>query len=179
MTIMKTSSEQKTPVILFELLDKKHRRNNFDCGNEALNQFIKSFALQNQKKQVSNTFVAFYPDAPNTILGYYSVSSGSLKYDDLPEEIQKKLPKYPIPMILMGRLAVDVSTQGQGIGQKLLMDAFRRAFFAAKEIAAAAVVVNAKDEKAKAFYQKYGFRELTNDPLTLFITMKEISMIIQ
>lgn len=178
MITMKTSTEPEKPVILFDLLERKHLRNDFDCNNDDLNTFIQKLALQYQKRQITNTFIAYDPKNPSRILGFYSVNSGSIKNEDFPGEIGRKLPKHPIPVILVARLAVDVTRQGKGIGKLLLFDALRRALNAANEIAANAVIVNAKDDNAKAFYEKYGFRELNNNPLSLFITMKEIEQVV-
>jgi len=175
MNTTKTTSAQKKPIILFSRLTRKHRRNEFDCGDDVLNQFLQQFALQNQKKHIANTFVAVTPADIEKILGFYSICAGSLQRTDFPENLAKKFPKYPIPTILIGRLAVDVTTQGQGVGQMLLFDALRRAFYGAKEISAVAVIVHAKHNKAKAFYEHFGFRELTANPLALFIPMKTIA----
>jgi len=157
---------------VLEILIKKHDRSNFDCGEPDLNQYLKKFARQNIEKNLSKTFVAIVP--PNKIIGFYSFSAGSVGFETLPQELYKNLPKYPIPIVRLSRLAVDKTVQGKGLGEGLLMDAFQRCVNFSKEIGIFGLIVDAKHEKAKKFYLQYGFHELTNQPLTLFIPTKTI-----
>ena len=146
----------------------------FDCGKPSLDTYLKSYALQNQKKNISPTFVALYPGS-NRIAGYYTVSSGSVAFEVLSKEQQKGLPKYPIPVVHVGRLAVDQTAQGQRLGEVLLMDAMRRAKrVATSELGICGVEVNALDEQARTFYLKYGFTELADDKLHLYLPMNVI-----
>ncbi len=102
------------------------------------------------------------------------MSSGQIEFGDLPSELKKKLPRYPIPIMRIGRLAVDRSVSGQGIGEALLVDALQRALDASEKIGIFAIIVDAKNESAKSFYKKYGFIELTNKPMVLFILISTV-----
>lgn len=155
------------------ILNKQHERDSFDCGELALNNYLKQYASQHAKNNVSRTFVAEANNA-RQVLGYYTLSAGSLTFDNMPSRIQKKLPKYPIPVVRVGRLAVDKQAQRSGLGEYLLMDALRRCVMVTNEIGIVGVVVDAKHEKAKSFYLKYGFCELMNAPLTLFLPIQDI-----
>jgi predicted GNAT family N-acyltransferase len=152
-------------------LNNQHDRSNFDCGDSALNNYLKTLASQHIKTNISRTFVATTLVNSAKILGFYTLSAGSIAFDSLPD----KLPKYPIPIIRIGRLAVEKQLQGQGVGEYLLMDALHRCASHAKEIGIYGVVVDAKHQKAKNFYLKYGFVELTKSPLTLFVSIKDIT----
>jgi GNAT superfamily N-acetyltransferase len=149
-----------------------HDRNSFDCGVNELNAFLKQHANQNQSKNISTTYVtvvAVSSDDRKKIYGYYTLSAGHIQCDQLPENIKSKLPKYPIPIARIGRLAVDNDHKGQGIGGFLLHDAFANVLSIADKMGVYAVVVDAKNDDAKAFYKKYGFNELQDSELTLFL----------
>ncbi len=153
----------------FHPLDKSFDRTKFDCGSDLLNQFLKSKARQNQTAGFNRTFVAISSDDPKkTVLGFYSLSMGEVDLSSLPESLQKKLPRHPVPVARMGRLAVDKSTKGQGLGKLLMVDAMIRIREASKLVGVYALLVDAKDDSAKAFYKKYGFIEFIDDPMTLF-----------
>lgn len=152
-----------------EPLSPTHDRAAFDCGEPSLNDFLKRFARQNDDKGLGRTYVAVLPDG-SKIYGYYTVASGAVRFDTMPE----KLPRYPIPVIHLGRLAVDVSTKGQGLGRILLIDALKRAASIAKQLGIYAVEVYALNDAARAFYLKYGFTPLLDDELHLYLTMKAI-----
>ncbi|EDN67804.1 GCN5-related N-acetyltransferase [Beggiatoa sp. PS] len=160
--------------LLKKELTKKHTRTTFDCGESTLNDYLKKFALQNAKNNVSKTFVVVSPNTLENILGFYSLSAANIDVESLPLDIRKKLPRYPIPMARLTRLAVDKSMQGQKLGEFLLIDSLQRCVKLAKEMGIFGVLVDAKHEKAKHFYQKYGFREIINQPLTLFLPIKTI-----
>jgi predicted GNAT family N-acyltransferase len=158
----------------FEEISNKHDRPLFDCGVPALNDYLKRFAQQNHKKNISLTFVATLTDSPRTILGYYCVSMAQIEFDSLPTPFAKGLPRYPVPAMRIGRLAVSLEARGKGVGRDLLMDAFHRALEAAKSVGVFAIVVDAKDETAKNFYKKYQFTELLDHPKTLFILLSTL-----
>lgn len=162
---------------IVNLLNNEHNRTHFDCGEIVLNDYLQKLAGQHSKSNISKTFIATTSDDPEKILGFYTLSTGSITFDSLPQQF-KKLPKYPIPILRIGRLAVDKSWQGQGIGEYLLMDALNRSATHAKEIGMIGVVVDAKHEAAKNFYLKYGFCELNNSPLTLIIPTQDITITI-
>lgn len=155
-------------------LNSKHIKTAFDCGEAALNNYLQQFASQHAKSKVSKTFVATSLDESEKVIGFYTLSAGSIAFNHLPDELQKKLPRYPIPVARIGRLAIDKSVQKQGLGKHLLMDALYRCARLTEEIGITGVVVDAKHEKAKLFYQQYGFTELSNLPLTLFTPIQTI-----
>jgi len=154
---------------LIESLSPSHDRTAFDCGEPTLDDFLKRFARQNDEKGLSRTYVATLPGEPK-IYGYYSISSGAVRFSTMPE----KLPRYPVPVIHLGRLAVDVSTKGQGLGKILLLDALRRAASVSDQLGIYAVEVHALNEVARDFYLKYGFTSLLDDKRHLYLTMKAI-----
>ncbi len=157
-----------------EILSNQHNRSVFNCGDAALNDYIQKYALQDIKRNIGRTFVVVQEDAQEIILGFYTICAGSINFENLSPNL-KKLPRYPIPITRIGRLAVDISMQGKGIGEYLLMDGLHRSMgLADAQLGIFGVVVDAKHEKAKRFYNKYGFIELTNSPLTLIITIQQI-----
>lgn len=158
-----------------EKLSSFHDRHGFDCGVPDLNNFLSKLAGQYQKRNIAQTFVAV-PAGQSRVEGYYSLSSGAVECDELGEEQRRHLPRrLPIPVVLLGRLAVDSSVQGHGLGSDLLMDAMHRSLRLAKEIGIAAMVLNALDRKARRFYQQFGFVSLPRDHLHLYLSMKEIA----
>lgn len=167
-------------VLTIELLDsERHNRLAFSSGNDSLDSYIRKFASQDLKKKVTTVFVLI--DSPSTdIIAYYTLSSYTLDINDLNETFAKSLPRYPLlPGILLGRLAVDSSHQGQGLGEAILIDAMKRALRTTKQIASVAVIVEAIDEKAVTFYQKYGFQEFKEYPFKLYLPVKEIEELCQ
>lgn len=159
--------------IIFRRLEKSDDRAGFDCGVESLSVFLKKFARQNQRLSIGITYIATYPD-DNTILGYYTLSAGDIQFKNMPTSLSKKLPKYPIPIARIGRLARNISVKGQGIGTLLLMNAFERVLKVSYELGINGIEVDAKDENAKNFYQSFGFEELLDDELHLYISLKVI-----
>ena len=158
-------------------LHKQHNRTQFDCGELELNTYLQKFARQNDENYLSKTFVAVSLDQPEEVIGFYSLSAGSIEFDTLPANLYKKLPRYPIPVVRLTRLAVDKKHQGQGLGQSLLMDALTRYVKLSKEIGILGLIVNAKHERAKQFYLKYDFQELAIHSLTLFLPTRSIMAI--
>lgn len=166
---------KKKPSYSIEPLARRHGRENFSCGNEELDRYLKHQANQDAKRKVAAPFVLVEKTKPQ-VLGYYTLSSYGILVEDLPEEIIKKLPRYPvIPATLLGRLAVDVNFQKQGLGELLLMDALYRSLNQANIIGSSAVVVEAKDKKAVAFYTKFNFLPFKECTHRLFLPMKTIS----
>lgn len=161
-------------LIIEQLNTSLHDRKSFDCGVDELNIFLKQHANQNQSKNMSQTYVAVSVDDHKKIYGYYALSAGHLECDQLPETVKAKLPKYPIPIAHIGRLAVDKDYKGQGIGGFLLHDAFTNVLSIADKMGVFAVVVDAKNDDAKSFYGIYGFTELQDSELTLFLPLSTI-----
>lgn len=158
--------------IQIEALNKCHHRDIFDCGIDALNLFLKKYAFQNQKNHINKTFVAVDKsgaDNKKEILGFYSLSTGQLNCSELPAN--QKHPKYPVSIARLAKLAVDLKQQGKGVGGFLLHDALQKIKLASEMVGIFAVVVDAKDNLAKSFYQRYGFAALEHTELTLFLPM--------
>ena len=152
-------------------LNATHDKATFNSDSEPLNRYFKEQASQDIKRRVSACFVAISQD--NKIVGYYTLASASVLLSDLPESLLKKLPRYPtVPAVRMGRLAVSTQYKGQGIGAVLLADALLRS--ASNEIAAYALIVDAKDTKAAAFYQHHGFMLLVVNPMRLFLPLADL-----
>jgi len=159
----------------FELLGA-HDRAAFSCGIEALDNYIKKQASQDVKKKAAVLYVATTDG--KTILGYYTLSQYSVQLDQIPIEISRKFPKYPVvPATLLGRLARTISAKGHGVGELMLLDALYRAVKMSEQIASAAIVTDAKDQKAMEFYKKYGFIELPKVERRLFLPMETISKV--
>lgn len=158
-------------------LDAAHDRAGFDGGSEPLNRYLREQATQDIRRRIAACFVALIdgPEGPR-IAGYYTLASASLVLADLPASTSKKLPRYPtVPAVRMGRLAVDLEFKGQGLGGALLADALHRA--ARSEIAAFAMVVDAKDDAATAFYKHHGFIALPDSSLTLFLPLATVQQL--
>jgi GNAT superfamily N-acetyltransferase len=141
-----------------ELETKQHDRAGFDCGVGALNRYLKHLAAQHRTKGIATAFVVVDSAEPAKILGYYSLSAAALLFDRLSDADRKGLPTYPIPAVRIGRLAAALSARGQGIGELLLQNAIKRVLLSRAALGVYAVVVEAKDASAEAFYRKYGFR---------------------
>ena len=159
-------------------LDRQHDRKSFDCGENSLNQYLHRYANQDIRRRVNRVFVASPPDAPRQVIGYYSLSAGNLDATALPESFRRRLPKYPVPVVLLGRLAVAESRQRIGLGSILLADALQRIAQASQVMAVYAVVVDALNDQAAEFYQQFGFVPLPSQPLKLFLTMDFISTLV-
>lgn len=153
-------------------LDKLQDRVSFDCEVEPLNDYLKKYALQNQKKDAARTYVATTDE--NRVIGYYTLVFGSVSIDDATPEISAGLGKYPIPVILLARLAIDKGEKGKGLGRFLLRDSLLRAVRASEIAGLRAFVVHAKDEPAKAFYEKFGFQRSAHNEFHLFLKMSDI-----
>jgi len=153
-----------------------HSRVAFSCGNPSLDRYLREQASQDVKRRLASAFVITAKDDPKTVLAYYTLSSRELKLDQLPSEIAKKAGKYGyVGVTLLGRLAVAEKCKGTGLGSLALMNALHRSLAAAKEVASWAVFVDAIDQDAASFYRKYGFLELPEDKLRLFLPMSTIA----
>ena len=156
-------------------LDTSVDRSGFECGVEPLNRYFRTQVSQDIKRRITACFVA--TDLKNQIAGYYTLASASVLLADLPDAVIQKLPRYPsVPAVRMGRLAVDQSFKGKGLGAALLADALTRA--ARAEIAAFAFVVDAKDKRAADFYAHHGFISLPEKPLLMFIPLATVKGLI-
>ena len=161
-----------SPVI--EPLGSHHVRAAFSCGNEDLDRYFHRLAGQDLRRKVAVPFVLIEPTASN-IAGFYTLSALSVRIGEFPESITRKLPKYPVmPATLLGRLAVDRRYRARGYGGLLIMDALRRRLRQSLTIGSIAVVVDAKDEPARSFYQRHDFVAFSNQPRRLFLPMAKI-----
>lgn len=155
-------------------IEKKHKRDAFNCGYPVLNEYLKKYARQNHQKGIAKTFVAIREDGGFKVDSYYTVSASVIEFKSLPESYQSKLPAYPIPAVLIGKLAVDNPVKGQGLGGELLADALYRIIRASGEIGIFVVRVDAIDDKAKDFYLKHEFIPF-QDKLSLFLPLETIA----
>ncbi len=156
-----------------EPLGRSHVRDRFDCGQPSLDDFLRALVTQYEKRNLGRTYVAVRGSDPR-VLGYYTIASSALAFEALPSKIAKKLPRHPVPAVLIARLAVDRSAQGQRLGEKLLLDAFARCLELSERLGIHVVVVEAIDEQAKAFYEKYQFIALLDRPLHLYLPISTV-----
>ena len=175
MSEKKSSSLQDTvnlqELLLSDWIELGHDRTKFDCGIGALNEFLHKYALQQSKKGVSTVYLLVDRRDGADILGFYSLSAAQVEVTRLSAVAQKKLPRYPIPCFRMGRLACAAEHQGKGLGGILLGLAVARCLQARKQVAAYALLVEAKDELAAQFYAHYGFTAFHDAPLSLYLAL--------
>jgi len=157
----------------FEPLSDIHNRGDFSCGEEALNLYLHQFASQDMRRELARTFI-IRKAGNNIVFGYYTLCSGGIPVVELPDKLKKKLPKFPIPIVRLARLAVDKQQQSKGYGELLFMDSLYRASLAGESMGIFGMVIDAKHEKAKLFYEQYGFESLSNNPLLLFASLKNL-----
>ncbi len=157
--------DELRPIVL---LTSAQDRTQFDCGIHALNDYLKRFALQNQKKGIVRNYVGC---RGTCVVGYYSIAYGSVVSSDAPAALTKGIGRYPIPVMILARLAVDTAEQGRGLGQALLKNALLRTLQAAEIAGLKAILVQAKDTPAVQFYAKHGFIPAPNDPFHLFFPL--------
>lgn len=150
------------------------KKDPFNSGNPELDMYFKQYAQKNDRDGIAKTFVAFSQEG-SQIVGYYSCCTGVLQREDLPADLRERLPRYPIPAILIAKLAVDRSMQGRGLGKQLLFHALARAIDVSRIVGVYGVRVDAIDENAKEFYQKFGFLECQETALSLFMLMNTIT----
>jgi GNAT superfamily N-acetyltransferase len=156
-------------------LNREHLLDRFDCGKEPLNRFLKRQAWNSQQANSAQTYVLAKELA---VLGYYSLAAGYVAHDDATERVKKGQARHPVPVILLARLAVDQSLQGKSVGPALLKDALLRAASAADIIGARSVLVHAKDDNAKGFYEHFNFEPSPSDPYHLLLIMKDLLRIV-
>lgn len=158
-----------------ERFDKSHHtRAGFECGKPTLNDFLHKYATQYEKRNVGRTYVATR-NGETQVVGYYTLATGKLLVEDLPESAAKQLPRHPVPVVKLARLAVDSSIQGQGLGAVLLRDAMRRVLEVSEQVGVHSVVVDAIDEPAAKFYERFGFHTLPEQPLKLLLPLSALA----
>ena len=155
-------------------IDRSHDTASFDCGVAPLNEYLKKYALLNHQNRSARTYVAM---RGNRLAGYYTLAAGSVSRNEVPPRVAQGLGQYPVPVTLLARLAVDDSEKGKGLGRGLLKDAVLRALQASEIMGSRAIVTHAKDEAAKAFYQKFNFVPSPINDLHLYLLMKDVRAI--
>jgi predicted GNAT family N-acyltransferase len=161
-----------------EALSRRHARDGFSCGSEPLDRYLRQQARQDADKRVAAPFVLVEPPDAE-VLGYYTLSASVVEVSEVAAGLAKKLPRYPhLPVTLIGRLAVHQRLKGQGGGAFLLMDALHRSLSHSAQIAAMAVVVDAKDDIAAAFYRHFDFQTLKRDPRRMYLPMKDVAALL-
>jgi GNAT superfamily N-acetyltransferase len=154
-----------------EKLRFEHDTESFDCGKPELNRFLRRFAFVNQRASLARTYVLC---REKTVIGYYSLTVGQVDHKDAPRRIVKGTGRYPVPLVILARLAVTRSEHGKGFGSALLKDALKRTVQAADIAGVRALFVHAKDEEARAFYERFDFRPSPTGPYHLFLLLKDI-----
>jgi GNAT superfamily N-acetyltransferase len=158
-------------------LTKAHDRAGFDCDNPELNRYLRQQARQDAERHVAAPFVLVQPGS-NAVFGYYTLSASVIAMAELSPELMRKLPRYgQLPVILLGRLAVDAHAKGQGVGEFLLVDALRRSWQHARQLGAMAVTVDAKDAQAESFYRYFNFLPYQLTPLRLYLPMRHVAQL--
>jgi GNAT superfamily N-acetyltransferase len=160
-----------TAPLRIEKLRHDHAVGAFHCGREELNRFLKRFALANQQAGAAQTYVAL---AGEELIGYYSLAVGEVAYERAPARLTKGLAHHPVPIMLLARMAVSTTWQNRGVGAGMLKDAMRRTLQAADIAGIRAFVVHAKDDRARTFYEHFGFLPSPTDPLHLFVLIKDL-----
>lgn len=158
---------------VIEKLSRRHDRAAFDCGHPSFDDWLRLRAGQYEKKDLARTYVAVRTGEV-VVVGYYAIAAHRVSYEALTEDQAKGLPRIDVPVLLLGRLAVDRGAQGQGLGSLLLVDALRRAHHLSDQIGFRAVEVDAIDDAARAFYLRFGFASLADDPRHLYLQVQAI-----
>ena len=163
-------------LLRIEKLQGAHNVQSFDCGQEDLNRFLGRHALQSQQASAATTYVAL---VETEIIGFHTLVFGQVEYADAPERLTKGLARHPIPVMLLARLAVSTPWQGKKIGAGLLKDAMLRTLQAAEIAGLRAFVAHAKDDKARAFYERFDFVPSPTDPFHMLILLKDVRVALQ
>lgn len=158
-----------------EKLGRHHDVSGFICGEEALDRFLQRFALSNQLANGSQTYLALDGEE---VIGFYSLVVGAVEHEAAPERLRKGLPRHPVPVMVLARLAISTARQGQGLGKWLLKDAILRTLQVADIAGLRALVVHAKDDAAMDYYRRFRFSEGFADPLHLYLLTKELKLLI-
>ncbi len=156
-----------------ERLSPTHERGQFESGHVSLDHFLRSLATQYARRDLGITYVAV-KDEDRRVLGFYTLASSSLLLATLPQNLAKRLPKHPVPVVLLGRLAVDRTQQGKGLGKELVLNALDRCVSLSRELGIHAIEVHAIDETARTFYERFGFEPLKDHGRHLYLLIDTI-----
>ena len=156
-------------------LERTHLVDAFDCGHEDLNRYLRRFALNNQSAGSAQTYVAI---TDNQVIGYYTLAVGAVTHAEAPIRVAKGLARHPVPVMLLARLAVDHTAKGQGLGAALLYDALSRTLQAADIAGIRAILVHAKNDEARRFYEHFDFDPSPTDSYHLYLLIKELRKIV-
>ena len=162
-----------------EALSRQHDRASFDCGVPALNEYLQRYARQQHEGGGARTFVAVARGAPATILGYYTISPGAIAFARMPATLTRKLGRYEVPVFRLGRLAVSSAVQERGLGGDLLLAAGERALAVAQLVGGVALAIDAKDERAATWYERFGALRLLDEPLKLALPLDMIRAVLK
>jgi GNAT superfamily N-acetyltransferase len=156
-------------------LGKQHERKRFDCGEAPLNRYLQRYARQNHESGGAKTFIAAPTDNKARVLGYYTLCPGSLDYARTPKIVSRGLGRYDVPVYRLGRLAIDVSVQGRGLGGELLVSAGRRCLAVAEQVGGVGLLIDAKSARAAEWYRTYGAVALEDAPLSLILPLATVA----
>lgn len=158
-----------------EALSRRHDRAQFDCGVPELNEYLRRYARQNHERGGAKTFVAVPPESPHTVIGYYTIAPGAIDFGKVPDHAKKGLGRYEVPVFRLGRLAVSLDRHGQGLGGELLVAAGERAIAVAEAVGGVALAIDAKDDGAAQWYDRFGALRLLDHPLKLILPLATIA----
>jgi GNAT superfamily N-acetyltransferase len=158
-----------------EPIGRHHDRKSFDCGSPQLNEYLDRYARQNHESGGAKTFVAVSPAVPARVMGFYSISPGSIEFARVPAKLTRKLARYEVPVFRLARLAIDRSVQGQGLGGDLMLAAGERALAVSAQVGGVALAIDANDETAAKWYERFGALALLDDPLKLVLPLGVIA----
>ncbi len=167
------------PAVVVRSLDGAADRSSFDSGELELDRWLREQAGQAQRRKLATVWIASPLEELRAILGYYSLAPFEIRFEDCPPKLRKGLPRYPVPVTLLARLAVAKHFQGKGWGEYLLADALRRSALASRAVPSQAVLVHAKHERAAAFYRKYGFIPFTENERHLYLPMATVEKLVE
>ncbi len=156
-----------------ELLVRSHPRAEFDCGQDDVNDWLRTKALQHQEKRLSSTKVLL--DQHQSIAGFYTLATGQVDFNDLPSDLVRKLPRRALPVAVLAWMGVDTNCQGKKLGHRLLAQALRDCFTAGQTFAFVAVILDCVDDRAKSFYRRWDFNELPGNPYRLFLSSQALA----
>lgn len=158
-----------------EPIGRHHDRKAFDCGDAALNEYLSRYARQNHESGGAKTFVATSSSEPIRILGFYTISPGAIEFSRVPATLTRRLGRHDVPVFRLGRLAVDRSAQGRGLGSDLLLAAGERAVAVAAEVGGVALAIDAKNKEVACWYGRFGALPLLDDPLKLILPLATVA----